>query len=109
MDYSPTAAQLTLYVFAVLVSVLSAARIVRFVAFDHYPPIVWVRAQWDALTGESGWNLLGHCAYCLAPYTSLGVLLWGYFTDFNLVWWGVNIWLAVSYVAAIVVAYDGDD
>lgn len=92
-----------------VVATLSTARIVRLLAFDHYPPAEWVRAQWDAITDASGWNLLLHCAYCLAPWTGLGVLLWGYFTDWNTVWWLINGWLALSYTAAVFVAYDGDD
>jgi hypothetical protein len=94
---------------AFLVAALSTARLVRLAAFDHYPPARWVRDRWDRWTGNSEWNLLGHCAYCLAPWVGLGVLLWGYLTDFNQVWWWVNGWLAVAYVAAIVVSYDGDD
>jgi hypothetical protein len=48
-------------------------------------------------------------ALSTARLVGLGVLLWGYLTDFNQVWWWVNGWLAVAYVAAIVVSYDGDD
>lgn len=106
----PSTAQ---WVFIAVVAIAGSARIVRLIGFDHYPPAEWLRAQWDARTDPTGqgggWNLLLHCGYCLAPWTTLGVLLWGYLTDWNMVWWMVNGWLGASYLTAILVAYDGDD
>lgn len=101
---------------AFVILVLATARITRLVVFDHYPPVVWLRITWDRFTGNSPWNLLLHCAYCLAPWIALVVGLlgcWSLGIDFSALasnwWWSVGTWLAASYLAAIVVAYDGDD
>lgn len=109
MDSSITLTTVAFYAAVFVVGSLSTARIVRLIGFDHYPPAEWLRAKWDQWTRNSEWNLLVRCPYCLAPYVGLGVLLWGYFTDFNTVWWLANGWLAAVYVAAVFVSYDGDD
>jgi hypothetical protein len=33
----------------------------------------------------------------------------GYLSDWHPIWWVFNAWMSVSYVAAIVMAYDGDE
>lgn len=100
-------------VVAIGVSVLSSARLARLIVHDHWPPVVWVRKRWDLAVperaGGGGWNVLLHCHVCMTVWTSFGVLLWGHLTDFNEVWWWVNIWLAVSYAAMYVVTFDGID
>lgn len=88
---------------------LGTARMVRLISFDSYPPSAWVRIKWDNLTGDSGWNPLLHCAYCLAPYLLAVNMAWAYFSDFHWSWWAANIWLGGSYLASMTVAYDGDD
>ena len=91
-----------------LLIVLGSARIVRLIAFDSYPPSTWLRIQWDnRVTGE--WNSLIHCAYCLAPYIVLVNLAVGMLSNWFIGWVIINVWLAASYLASIVVAYDGDD
>jgi predicted benzoate:H+ symporter BenE len=37
------------------------------------------------------------------------VLLWGWFTEFDTVWWLINGSLGAAYLAAIMVRFDGDD
>jgi hypothetical protein len=106
----PTDVQLA---FIALVSVGSIARLGRLLVHDHWPPVSWLRSVWDRIvperTDKDGWNLLLHCHYCLCVWLAFGVILWGYFTDWNLVWWLVNAPLAASYAAAILVTFDGDD
>ena len=93
-------------VWVALIGTLAVARAARFVVFDEYPPMLWLRLKWFVLLGDSNWKKLMDCAFCAAPYLAAGDMAFAYFTDFHWSWWMVNIWLAVSYVAAIVVAYD---
>lgn len=92
-----------------VLTVLGTARVARLIGFDTYPPVAWLRAQWDARTEHSDWNKLVHCGYCSTPYLAAANLAWGYFTNWQTAWWWVNIWLAASYAASYVVAYDGDE
>ena len=103
-------------VLALIVWTIASARITRLVIFDHYPPMVWLRITWDRYTGNSSWNLLLHCGYCLAPWVALvaGALgCWSLGIEFSTLvdhWWlAVCVWLSVAYLAAITVAYDGED
>jgi len=93
-------------IWVALIGTLAVARAARFVVFDEYPPMKWLRLRWFVLMGDSDWKKLMDCAFCAAPYLAAGDMAWAYFTDFHWSWWAFNIWLAVSYVAAIVVAYD---
>jgi hypothetical protein len=90
-------------------AILSTARLTRLVVFDGYPPMAWARNRWRVVTRDGEWSKLVDCGYCAAPYLAAGVLAWGHWTSWNFWWWAVNGWLAVSYLAAIVVARDGDD
>lgn len=101
---NPTDTQL---VFIAVVAVGSIARLARLLVHDHWPPVVWLRRHWDRHT--DGWNLLLHCHFCIAVWLAFAIILWGHFTDWNLVWWLINGSLAASYAAAFVVTYDGDD
>jgi hypothetical protein len=94
---------------AAAVTVFAVARLGRLIGFDTYPPVAWLRAKWDQHTEDSDWNKLVHCGYCSTPYLAAADLAWGYFTDWQTAWWWVNVWLAASYAAAYVIAYDGDD
>lgn len=97
------------WIAAAVIAVLSSARITRLIIWDKYPPSAWVRSKWDALTNDGEWSVLVHCGYCTAPYVALFTIGSGYLSDWHLGWWLFNGWLAASYLAAIVVAYDGDD
>lgn len=64
-----------------------------------------------------GWLDLARCQYCLAPYTSALVLAAAVWADVwrpdlstRAGWWLLlAVWASLSYAAAIVVSYDGDD
>jgi hypothetical protein len=94
---------------ALFFTVMATARLTRLVVFDKYPPVAWLRIQWDNLTDKSPWNLLLKCGYCFAPWVALVVGGAGYFSEWHWVWWMITGWLTVAYLGAIVTAYDGDD
>lgn len=94
------------------VLIFGSARLTRLLIFDVYPPAAWLRTKWDDKTHQSDWNNLMHCAYCLAPWIVLvnGLLgWWAYETGWATLWACINFWLASAYLAAMAVAYDGDD
>lgn len=67
--------------------------------------------KWDTLTHESAWNKLLHCQFCLTPYLTAGLLGWYWLAErsdgvWDDMWWIANGVWAVSYLAAILVAYD---
>lgn len=92
-----------------LLAALAGARLTRLVVFDSYPPSVWLRVKWDDWTEDSQWNPLLKCGYCLSPWLVLALGLVGWFSGPHWLWWAFTAWMAASYIAAIVVAYDGDD
>lgn len=93
-------------VWIAIIGTIAVARLARLVVFDEYPPMEWIRKQWFILCGDSKWSELMKCAFCAAPYLAAADMAWAYFTDFHWTWWVFNIWLAVSYVAAMIVARD---
>lgn len=91
---------------AVIVCTLSAARLTRLITQDSFPPAVWFRIKWDDITGESGWNTLLHCHWCMAPWMVLPLGAWGWLSNLHVSWWVFNLWLAVSYIASMIVERD---
>lgn len=96
---------------AALVAILATARLTRLLVVDSWPPAAWLRIKWDSLTaekdGEDGpWGALVHCPWCMAPWMAVVVFGSGLLTDFNVWWWIIFGWLALSYVAASIVARD---
>lgn len=94
---------------AAIVGVLAAARVTRLIVFDSYPPVAWLRAWWHKVTKDGKWAMLVDCPYCASPYVAAVILLAGELSHYHRWWWIVCGWLAASYVASIVVSYDGDD
>lgn len=95
---------------AALITVLSAARLTRLLVADHWPPVLWFKTKWDAWTDRSerrkGWWVLFSCPWCLAPWMTLVVGLWAVLSGLHWTWWAVNGWLALAYLAAMVVYHD---
>lgn len=85
---------------AVVVGLLSAARLTRLLVQDTFPPILWLRDRWDAATEGSTWNMLAHCHWCMSAWTTLAVGATAYFTHLHPVWWLINVWFAAMYVVA---------
>lgn len=94
---------------AFIFAIGATARLTRLLVFDHFPPSVWLRDRYSALTNDGPWSVLMECGYCVAVWASAAVVASGYFTDFHWVWWLVTGWLTVAYLGAVFVAYDGDD
>lgn len=94
-----------------VVTILSSARITRLLTFDAFPPLRWARHAYLDWTDAHapGWGLVAICGYCMSFWVTLAVVLSGWFSDFHLIWWLVNSIFGGSYVAAIVMAHDGDD
>lgn len=95
-----------LVVAAVIVGVLSTARITRLVTQDDFPPSVRLRAWWDKVTNDGEWSKLVHCHWCFSPYAAWPVLATALIFDLHPAWWIVNGWLAGAYVASMVVERD---
>lgn len=91
---------------ATVVGVLGIARATRLITSDAYPPSVWARAMWVNLTRAGAWSELAECPFCTAPYLTAGSMAWAWFTDLNWTWWVFHVWLAVSYLAAMIVVRD---
>lgn len=94
---------------AVVVGVVSSARLTRLITQDSFPPAVWVRMKWDDLTDDSQWNPLFHCHWCMSFWTTLPIGLWGWLSNFHVSWWVVNLLLAGSYLNAMLVERDEKD
>ncbi len=81
---------------AVVVGVLSTARLTRLIIEDSWPPVVWLRMQWDRITDHGPWYDLVECPWCLAPWLVAPNLTLAVVTDLHPVWWIINGWLAAS-------------
>ena len=98
--------EILVYLAALVVGLLSTARLTRLITQDSFPPAVWLRVKWDDLTDGTGWNVLLHCHWCLSPWLVIPVGLWGLLSDFHVSWWLFNGWLAAAYVVAMIVERD---
>jgi hypothetical protein len=106
----------------VLTTIVSASRLTRLATWDEFPPAKWLRYKYADATDGTGWQLLAFCGYCASFWITGLVVLWGWLSgvygpdpfggtsdaDYA-VWWIVNGVLAASYLAAILMAHDGDD
>lgn len=102
-----------LWVAIALTTIVSSARLTRVVTFDVFPPTRWLRNAWGDLMDRAsltrGYAILLSCQWCFSFWATLGVVLWGYYSDWDEVWWIVNGSLAASYLAAIFMTNDTDD
>lgn len=90
---------------AVVIGVLSVARTARLLTHDTFPPVAWVRERvYQALPEK--WDDITECPFCQAPYLAAGMLAWAWVSDLHWTWWVINGWWGLSYIAAIIVAYD---
>lgn len=92
---------------ATIITIIAVARITKLITEDNWPPAQWARDKWfDLFAPESAWRELVICPFCAAPYIAAIDLTVAYFTNMHPLWWAFNIWLTVSYLAAIVVSRD---
>ena len=102
------------------VTVISAGRFTRLATVDKFPPVRAVREWYEEKTEDTGWVWLVLCGYCFSFWATLFVIGWGLLagvydaetpawgTDNGFaVWWIVNGVFAASYLAAMVMAFDG--
>lgn len=91
---------------AVIVGVLSVARTARFIGYDDFPPMQWLRDKWDEKVGDEGWGKVMHCPFCSAPYMAAVMLAWAWVSELHWTWWVINATWGLSYISSIIVAYD---
>jgi hypothetical protein len=103
------------WVAAVVVGVLGAARLTRLIVHDAYPPMSalrrwWISRTWDEDKDQTGdWGLLATCHWCASPWVFALVMLSGWASSLHWTWWLFWGWLAGSYVIAMVVERDEKD
>ena len=95
-----------------IVGVLAVARVVRLVVDDSWPPMVKARNAYAAKVSDE-WLPLVECPWCVAPYVALPAVIWGgitwanpTWTVNNWIWWLVNGWAAVSWLASYITLRD---
>lgn len=102
----------------VLTTIVSASRLTRLATWDEFPPVKWLRDKYADATDGNGWQILAFCGYCASFWITGAVVGWGILAHVyghppndvsGNVWWIVNGILATSYLAAILMAHDGDD
>jgi hypothetical protein len=107
MDFAAWAeAHPILLILALVVATFGAGRLVRIIVHDSFPPAAWLRIQWDRITRDGPWSMLAHCHWCLTPWIMLICLGWGYLSNLHWTWWAFWGWLAISYIATMVVERD---
>lgn len=96
-----------------LTAIFGVGRLVRVIIFDAWPPTVWLRVTWQDRFGSDGWAKILLCPWCLTPWIMAVCIGWFLIGNLvlwiGIVWWVIWGWLALSYVASIVIAYDERD
>lgn len=101
--------EILLWIIAFIVGTLSAGRITRLIVHDSFPPSIKFRMWWDDKTGDSLWNPLFHCHWCLSFWITAAIGVWGWATNLHESWWIVNTILAASYVVPMIIERDQKD
>ncbi len=100
---------IVLIVLAVLVMIPASARIFILIAVDDWPPTVWLRIQWDKITGEdTSWSKFLTCLWCLPPWIIAVNIAAGWLSGMHPVWWVLNVWMASSLATSWVVDKVGE-
>lgn len=98
------------WLFALAALLLGAGRLTRVIYYDDFPPSMWLRVKWDALTEESTWNKLIHCPWCLGMWVGVFAGAWfgvGLVVDWIMVaWWIVWGFLAIGYLIPMIIVRD---
>ena len=106
------------WVAVAIVTITSASRLTRLATWDEFPPVKWLRDKYADATDGNGWQLLAFCGYCASFWITALVVGWGWLAgvygnegvfDGAAAWWIVNAIFGGSYLAAILMANDGDD
>lgn len=102
-----------LIVAAALVAIFGVGRLSRIVTYDDFPPAARIRAWWRTRNNDGPWTKLLTCPWCFTPWAMLACLGWFaaglWVLWIAIAWWVFWGWLALSYAASIVIAYDERD
>lgn len=96
---------------AALASSIAVARLTRLAVHDNFPPAAWLRQKYDRVVPQQ-WADLATCPFCLAPWIQLASLLWAWIGGLDPqtwsggLWWLAHLWLALAYIAAMIVVRD---
>lgn len=109
-----------------IITIMSASRVTRLVTFDKFPPAMWLRDTYAEFTDKTPrrlkWQRLLFCGWCFSFWATAlvvgwadlaGVLdgrpAWGGDGELSIpLWFIINGTLGGSYLAAIVMRFDGD-
>lgn len=91
---------------AVVVGLLSSARLTRLITQDSFPPAAWLRTKWDELTNDGDWSTLFHCHWCMGLWMVIPIGGWALLSDLHSWWWLFNGWMAAGYVVSMIVERD---
>jgi len=104
---------LAIAILAIIAAVAGVGRLARIITYDDFPPAVWWRTRWSGWTKDGPWAKLFTCYWCLSPWLMLIAILWYWWGLENIyvgvAWWAFWGWLALSYLAAILVNHDERD
>lgn len=102
-----------------LVIITASARVTRLITVDMFPPIAALRDTFENSTNGTVWEPLTKCGYCFSFWATSSVVasaafsgvltwepLWAWMEPG---WWLLFGTLGASYLAAIMMAKDGDD
>lgn len=97
---------------AALVSAIAVGRLTRLAVYDKFPPAIWIRERYASAVGGGQWAGLATCPFCFAPWAQLCSLLWAWVGGLDPetwtggLWWLSHLWLALAYVASMIVVRD---
>lgn len=101
-----------LVILALATAAFGVGRLSRILTYDAYPPAMWLRRKWLDLTrnretNDNGpWGKLAICQWCATPWIMAICIAWGWFSSLHWSWWVFWGWLALTYVASIIIARD---
>lgn len=95
-----------LVILALAVAAFGVGRLSRILTYDTFPPAAYVRDLWSRITKDGAWAKLAHCQWCATPWIMAVCIAWGWFSSLHWSWWVFWGWLALSYVASIIIARD---
>lgn len=91
---------------AILTTILGVGRLTRVIVHDSFPPAVWWRITWARITKDGPWVKLFTCWWCLSFWVTLVCIGHAWLSGLAWHWWLFWGALALSYVAAMVIARD---
>lgn len=99
------------YVATILAAIFlvgGTARVVRLITADTFPPAVWLRIKWQAITKDGEWSVIAECPWCLPPYILAPNAAWALLSDYHWSWWMFNIFMTFIYIVSWLVFHDED-